>query len=115
MPAFAAGQLRHSVVLEQRKQGVDGGHDLKTSYVEVGDAFAAIEGVGGAAYQAGVQIEERITHRITIRYRPRTDFNRIRRSGTEQRFKVQRLRDPDGTRRWLVIEAEELKPGEDDL
>lgn len=114
MLAFAAGQLRHSVVLEQRKQGVDGGHDLKTSYVEVGDAFAAIEGVGGAAYQAGVQIEEKITHRITIRYRPRTDFNHIRR-GTDQRFEVKRLRDPDGTRRWLVIEVEELTPGRDDL
>ena len=113
MPAMAAGQLRHSVVLEQRRTGTGPGYGVADTFDPVVDVFAAIEGVGGAMYQAGVQIEERITHRFTIRYRPRTDFNHISRG--DQRFRVRRLRDPDGARRWLVIEAEEIRPGDDAL
>jgi len=109
---IAAGQLRHSVTLEQRTSAAGSGPALRREYIGVGDVFAAIDGVGGAAYLDSVQTEERVTHRITIRYRTRTDFTHIRR-GTDQLFRVRRLRDPDGTRRWLIIEAEELKPGED--
>lgn len=108
----AAGQLRHSVVLERRRQGSGPGFALDTTYEGVGNAWARIEGVGGAMYQAGVQIEERITHRVTIRWRSRQDFNHILRN--DQRYRVRRMRDPDGDRRWLVIEVEEITPGRDD-
>lgn len=111
MAAFAAGQLRHSMVLEQRKQGVGAGSALVTTFERVGDVFAAIEGVGATVYQTGMQTEERVTHRVTIRFRARTDFDHISRGS--QRFKVRWPRDPDGKRRWLLLDCEEVTVGED--
>lgn len=113
MPSYAAGAMRDLVVLEQRKQQADAGFALLNTYDVIGEAYAQIEGVGGAAYQAGVQIEERITHRMTIRWRKRTDFNHVRIRVSGQRFRLRRLRDPDGMRRRLVLEVEELAPGND--
>lgn len=108
-----AGELRHSVMLERRRQFTGAAMTLDSVYEPVTQAFAKIEGVGGAAYQAGVQIEERITHRITIRFRQRTDFDHVSRG--DQRFRLRRIRDPQGDRRWLIIEAEEVLAGADVL
>lgn len=113
MPAYSAGALRHSVVLEQRAQFTGAELSLKSSFKPVGSAWAEIEGVGGAMYLDSLQIEEKITHRIVIRYRPRTDFDHIRCGN--RRFRLRNTRDPKGDRRWLQMEAEEIEPGDDTL
>ncbi len=107
------GEMRHSVVLEKRDSAPAATLGVTHIFRGVGDAWCKIEGVGSATYQDGVQIGERITHRITMRYRQRQDFDHISRG--DQRFRVQRMRDPDGTRRRLVVEAEEILPGTDDV
>lgn len=116
MRSPSSGKLRHSVVLEQRRQDAAPSGALLATYKHITTAWASLEGVGGAMYLDSVQLEEKITHRIFIRFRQRTDFDHISRSAdgvVVQRFRVKNLRDPDGTRRWLQIEAEEIRPGDD--
>lgn len=110
---ISIGEMRHSVRLEKRRSSAAAGFGMTHVYELIADAWCKIEGVGSATYQDGVQIGERITHRITMRYRQRQDFDHISRG--DQRFRVQRMRDPDGTRRRLVVEAEEILPGIDDV
>lgn len=116
MPAFSAGALRHSVVLEQRRQSAGPTGALVSVYEPVTTAWASIDGVGGAMYLDSIQVDERITHRFIIRWRQRTDFDHISRQSAGvavQRFRLRNIRDPEGTRRWLQIEAEEIRPGDD--
>jgi head-tail adaptor len=105
--ALEAGKLRHRVVLEQRSQdsGADGA--LSDTFTEVDEVWGGVEGVRGSVYAAGLQLEERITHRITLRWRSPTGFNFIRELETGHRYKVRDARDPDGRRSLLEIMAEE--------
>lgn len=111
---MSSGGLRHTIVLEKKRQAADlSGNGLATVFEPVGEVFAEIKTPGLGTYLDGVQIGERVTHRFRIRFRLRTDFNHISRG--DQRFKVHRIGDPEGTRRYLWIDAEELNPGVDAL
>ena len=78
----------------------------------ISSARARIEGVAGAVYTAGVNTEERATHRITIRYRADFTAWAYLLEGTARRWRVRSVVDLDGTRRYLTILAEELTPEE---
>ena len=103
-----AGRLRHRVVLEQRSSAAGTSGALQHSYAPVATAWGGIEAVRGSVYAAGLQTEERITHRIVLRWRDPTGFDHVRQDGTSHRFKVRDVRDPDGRRRELEIMAEEM-------
>lgn len=126
-----AGTLRHLLTLEQRTQAADGSVGIITAYAPVAQVWAKIEATKGALYAAGVQLVEAPTHRIIIRHRARTDFDHVAElvlgagdtvtedfdylagaylAATERRWRVRDVRDPDGTRKWIEIMAEELKP-----
>jgi SPP1 family predicted phage head-tail adaptor len=106
--AVEAGRLRHRLVLEQRTQGTDAGGYLGETFAEVVEVWGGIEAVRGSVYAAGLQLEERITHRITLRWRNPADFKFVRELGTGHRYKVRDARDPDGRRTVLEIMAEEV-------
>jgi head-tail adaptor len=102
----AAGRLRHLLALEVRSQTPDEGVSLTETFTEVAQAWGAIEATRGAIYAAGMQVGERNTHRITMRWRDPASFTHLSR-GT-QRWRVREVRDPDGRRRELEVLAEEL-------
>lgn len=106
-------QLNRLIRLQARAQtaaGSTGG--LDEAYTTIGVVYARIEGVAGALYTAGVNTEERATHRITIRYRRDfADWAYVL-EGTARRWRVRSVVDLDGTRRYLTILAEELTPEE---
>lgn len=109
------GQLNRLIYLQTRAQSPAGGSagtELSETYTTVGTAYARIEGVAGAVYTAGVNTEERATHRITIRYRADFTAWAYLLEGTARRWRVRSVVDLDGTRRYLTILAEELTPEE---
>ncbi|MBP8295221.1 MAG: phage head closure protein [Burkholderiales bacterium] len=99
------------MTLEQRAQAADGGVGITTTFAAVAHVWAKIEATKGSIYAAGVQVVEAPTHRIVIRHRAMTDFDHV--SLGEQRWRARDVRDPDGTRKWIEIMAEELRPGAD--
>jgi SPP1 family predicted phage head-tail adaptor len=105
---MAAGTLRHLLTLEQRTQVADGAVGITTAYTTVTQVWGDVQATRGAVYLAGLQIGEGPTHRIVIRYRPRTTFDHV--SAGARRWRVRDVRDPDGRRKWLEIMAEELQP-----
>lgn len=108
---MAAGTLRHRLRLEQRVQAADGGVGLTTTYTPVARVWGQVEATRGALYAAGVQVVDAPTHRIVIRYRAMTDFDHL--ADEARRWRVRDVRDPDGTRKWVEIMAEELTPRAD--
>lgn len=106
--AVEAGKLRHRVVLEQRAQAAGPSGALVETFAEVDEVWGGVEATRGSVYAAGLQLEERITHRITLRWRNPAGFNFIRELETGHRYKVRDSRDPDGRRTTLEIMAEEV-------
>jgi len=106
---MAAGPLHHVLSLE-RKASVPDGNGLRDEFQQIdhGQVRADVQSLGTAAYLDGMQVGERITHRIRIRWRQAQDFDHL--SWGSQRLRVKRIGDRDGDRRWLIIEAEELTP-----
>ena len=104
---MSAGQLRHRVVLEQRTQMPSEAGHLVDTFAEVAEVWGGVEAVRGSVYAAGLQTDDRITHRITLRWRLPGDFDHIRELDTGHRYKVRDARDPDGRRRFLEIMSEE--------
>lgn len=105
-----AGDLRHQVTLEQRNQMPNDAGGITETFAPVALVWAKVEAVRGAVYAAGVQVADGPTHRIIIRYRAMTDFDHL--SDGARRWRMRDARDPDGKRRWVEINAEELTPGD---
>jgi head-tail adaptor len=106
-----AGNLRHSLLLEKRAQAAEGTDSIAATFAPVSDAWGEVKQVRAGTYLDGQQVGETITHIIRLRYRSATDFGFI--SEGARRFRVKRIGDPDGRRRWLEVFAEELQPGDD--
>lgn len=111
MPSLSVGELRHTLVLERQRKSAGDDYTLASRFEPICQVYGKVEGVGGGVYFESVQLDQKITHRITMRFRPRTDFDHISR-GT-QRFYLRRARDPDGRRMWLICEVEEIDAGLD--
>lgn len=103
-----AGHLRHRLTLERRVQAPNGTVGIDTSYSAVAVVWGSVEAVRGGVYIAALQVGEGPTHRIQIRYRSLTDFDYITEGA--RRFRVRDVRDTDGRRQWLDINAEEYTP-----
>jgi head-tail adaptor len=106
--AVEAGRLRHRLVLEQRSQASNDAGYLTDAFAIVAEVWGAVEATRGSVYAAGIQMEERLTHRVTLRWRNPADFDHVRIDGTTNRYKVRDARDPDGRRTVLEIMAEEV-------
>lgn len=106
-----AGRYRDLLVLTKRRAGADGVGGLLVGFDPRGEAWGDVRQVYGSTYVDGVQVGERVTHLIRIRWRSVTDFDHIERG--VQRFRAHRLGDETGERREITIHAEELKPEEE--
>ncbi|WWZ14855.1 phage head closure protein [Pseudomonas chlororaphis] len=73
--------------------------------------WAKIEPVGTAVYANGVQTDNKLTHRITLRLlRGITDAHEVVHGGTI--YRVRRSADLNGTHRFTQLEVEELGPAQ---
>lgn len=102
--------LRFSVALQTRSTapaGGSAGSALTETYTTVATTWASIEGLSGARFLAGQQLEDKITHRIIIRWRDPTSFTHVL-NGTD-RYRVRGALDPDGTRRHLELNCEQMR------
>ncbi|VWD15041.1 head-tail adaptor protein [Burkholderia contaminans] len=104
------GDLDRRVQLRERRDYPYRDAELESEFPKQRLRWAKIEPVGAAVYSGSVQIDEKVTHRIYLRYLDgvTTDYEVVYR---EQVFRVKRVGDVNGVRRFTILEVEELRYG----
>jgi len=105
-----AGELNRRVTIRRRVDLPAADMGLSPSYEGAVMRWAKIEPVGAATYAGSVQIDETITHRITLRHMPgiTTAHEVVHGSAV---YRVRRITNMNGGYRWTAIEAEQLGEG----
>lgn len=104
------GELDRRVQLRERRDYPYRDAELASEFPEQKRRWAKIEPVGAVVYSGSVQIDDKVTHRIFLRHLDgvTSDYEVVYR---DQVFRVKRVGDVNGARRFTVLEAEELRNG----
>ena len=109
----AIGDLKRRVLLHKAIEQPFGSSALETVYQGEHTLWAAIEPVSGVVFWGSKQVNEEVSHRITLRYRAGvTDPASI--TGQHElvcdglRYRAMRATDLNGLKRFTVIEAKQL-------
>jgi SPP1 family predicted phage head-tail adaptor len=102
-----AGDLNRRVTLRRRSDLPADGGGLSSQFSDQKKRWARIEPVGTAIYSDSVQVDNKITHRITVRYLGvlPIDFEVVH---LDVVYRVKRAMDMNGSHRFTVLEVEEL-------
>jgi SPP1 family predicted phage head-tail adaptor len=103
------GLLRHRLVLEAPVESADGAGGVVRSYSTAATLWAEVTQVSAARALEAERLGARITHRIVIRFSDDITTRHRFRDGARI-FRIVSLRDRDGRKRFLTIEAEEIVP-----
>ena len=108
------GSMRHQVKIQSQSRSADGGGSSAVSYSDVATVNASIKPLSGGDRLFGDQIEERITHMITIRFRRDVSYkNRLKYDFADggvnysRIFNIKRVINRDTRNRFLDILCEE--------
>ena len=101
------GLLSHRLVLEAPVESADGAGGVTRSYGIVATLWAEVTPVSAARALEAERLGARITHRIGIRFSDDITTKHRFRDG-ERILRIASLRDRDGRKRFLTIEAEEI-------
>jgi head-tail adaptor len=104
------GELNKLVQIRQRTDQPAEDFGTAPTFPEAVDRWAKIEPVGSAIYAGSVQIDATVTHRITVRTLAGvTDQHEAVHGATV--YRVRRVTDLNGARRFTVLDVEELRNG----
>lgn len=104
------GELRELVLIRQRTDMPMTGGGVAASFTGERYADAKIEPVGTAVYQAGVQTDDKLTHRVFLRSEMAVGVDGACEIVCDDVvYRVRRCADIGGARRFAVIEVEELR------
>jgi SPP1 family predicted phage head-tail adaptor len=100
------GLLHHRLTLEAPVETQDGAGGVVRAYEPVATLWAALRPVSARESVEAAQRGIAVTHRIALRFSPDITPRHRLRAGNRI-FRIVTLRDRDGRRRFLDIEAEE--------
>lgn len=102
------GELNRRIKIRLRVDEPTADFGTEPTYPESFDVWAKVAQPGAAAYQGSVQTENVVTHYFTIRFRHgiTTDHEVVYYG---QEYRIRRIRDLNGQRRFLLLECEELR------
>jgi SPP1 family predicted phage head-tail adaptor len=103
------GSLNRRLTLEAPVVSADGAGGVVREFETVGTLWAEVTPVSAARAIEAERAGARITHRIGIRFADDITTRHRFRDG-ERVFRIVSLRDRDGRKRFLAIEAEEIVP-----
>jgi SPP1 family predicted phage head-tail adaptor len=103
---FDPGWIAHRVAIERPIRSTDGAGGAEIAFETLATVWAAIEPISAREDGGSGRLATAVSHRVTIRWRADvTGAMRLRHRG--RTLRIASLRDPDESRRFLVIEAEE--------
>ena len=103
------GKLRHRLTIQAAAPGADpygGQSDPWAKPTALAKVWGRIESLRGREQLHGMQLEDRVTHRITIRYRDGVTAKQRVAFGARV-FNIRSAIDRDGRKRWLELLCEE--------
>lgn len=104
-----AGELNKHITLRRRDDIPADDMGLDSLFSELNPRWARIEPVGSAVYTDSAQTDDKITHRVTLRFRKGiTSAYEVTHQNTL--YRVKRGFDMNGRGRFVVLEVEELGP-----
>ena len=105
----SAGELNRRITLRLRTDIPASDQGLESLFAEQKRRWAKIEPVGTAVYANGVQTDMKITHRVTFYYlKGMSESHEVVHGATI--YRVRRVADMNGNRRFTLLEVEELGP-----
>lgn len=105
----SAGELDRRITVRLRSDAPAPDLGLDSVFSDQKKRWAKIEPVGTAVYANGVQTEVKITHRVILYYlKGMSDAHEVVHGGSI--YRVKRVADMNGSRRFTVLEVEELGP-----
>jgi len=104
-----AGELDRRITLRLRADQPAPDLGLSSIFTDEKKRWAKIEPVGAATYSAGLQIDDKVTHRVTLYYLDGlSDAHEVLHS--KRLYRIRRVTDLNGGHRYSVLEVEELGP-----
>lgn len=107
------GQLRQVLTLQRRTTSIDGEGSPSEGWTTVGTVRAEVHPVGGRELDMAGQMELKLSHNVTVRYRPdlaATASTATASTGHDMRalwgsrvLDIQLVEDPEGRRRRLQL------------
>ncbi|WP_218583817.1 head-tail adaptor protein [Pseudomonas akapageensis] len=104
-----AGELNRRIKLRLRSDLPAADFGLDSVFTEEKWRWAKIEPVGTAIYVAGLQIDAKVTHRVILHFLDGLSESHEVLHGVKI-YRVRRVADMNGSRRFSVLEVEELGP-----
>jgi SPP1 family predicted phage head-tail adaptor len=109
--------LRWRVTIAQRRQAPDSTTGIAETFVNLITVWADVQPIGALTFYAGQQTETPITHKIRIRWinfldnpyvflRDTIPTGVIRGPVRTEIFRVRRVKELSGRKRWLEVECE---------
>lgn len=106
MTQFLPSDLRHRLKLEELQREEDEGGGFTENWVEVAELWADLRPVGGGETLEADRLAGRVTHEVSLRYRPGVQpAMRFRQAA--RLFHILTVIDVDERRRWLKCLCEE--------
>ncbi len=103
----SAGELDRRITLRLRSDIPAPDQGLDSLFTDQKKRWAKIEPVGTAVYAAGVQTDVKITHRVIFYYlKGMSEAHEVVHGATI--YRVRRVADMNGSRRFTLLEVEEL-------
>ncbi|MBK3431410.1 phage head closure protein [Pseudomonas fluorescens] len=103
----SAGELDRRITLRLRSDIPSDDLGLDSLFTDQKKRWAKIQPVGTAVYANGIQTDVKITHRVIFYYlKGMSDSHEVVHGGSI--YRVRRVADMNGTRRFTVLEVEEL-------
>jgi SPP1 family predicted phage head-tail adaptor len=102
----APGELRHRLVLEAPVEAPDGAGGVARSYVALATLWAKVTPASARGDVIAAGTGATVTHHIVIRRRSGVTTRHRLRDGVRV-FRIAFVRDEDGGRRFIEIQAEE--------
>lgn len=105
------GELNRRITIKDWQDVPNASAGIDQNFTAPLNTWAKHEPVGARLYQESIQLNEVITDRFYIRYRPnfKVDKNKVI-EYDDTRFRIRRGSDVGGMKRFIVIECEALGP-----
>ncbi|MNJ27349.1 Phage head-tail joining protein [compost metagenome] len=102
-----AGELNRRIKLRLRSDLPEGEYDLASVFTEEKHRWARIAPVGTATYVAGLQVDAKVTHRVTLYFLDGLSECHEVVHGAKV-YRIQRIADINGSHRFTVLDVELL-------
>ncbi|WP_421863767.1 phage head closure protein [Parvibaculum sp.] len=106
MSGIAIGEMRERVTLQSPSRTPDGAGGAEVTWTNSAPVWAKVEDRGGSERLAGERLAAGTKLRLTIRYRSGITTE-MRVLWNERALNIRAVGDPDGRKRFLVLDCEE--------